>query len=221
MAVLVIRCMRNLLLIITLFVISVKAFTQNKTDIGFRLGATYYVGDFNESIPFSSPNFGGGGLLKYNFNDYYAARIGVNGGYYSGAYSLSKGYLPNGGGAFSSLVVDGSAALEINFLPFNALAYKRDRITPFVSFGVGASYASGLIIPVIPMSIGCKYRPVSRVTVGAEWILTKTFSDRLDGYVNLVDQKKSVIHNNDWYSVAGLFITFRLLNNRTTCPVYK
>jgi len=220
-AVLVIRCMRNLLLIISLLILSVGAYAQNKTDIGLRLGATYYVGDFNESIPFSSPSFGCGGILKYNFNDYYSARFGVNGGYYSGAYNSSKGYLPNAGGAFSSLIVDGSASLEINFLPFNPLAYKRDRITPFVSLGVGASYATGLIAPVIPMSVGFKYRPVSRLTVGAEWILTKTFSDRLDGYVNLEDQKKSVIHNNDWYSVAGLFITFRLLNNRTTCPVYK
>lgn len=81
--------------------------------------------------------------------------------------------------------------------------------------------APGQFKPVVPMSLGFKYRPSYRWTIGAEWILTKTFSDNMDGYTNLSDRKKTIIHNNDWYSVAGLFITFRLLNNRIVCPVYQ
>ena len=213
--------MKKLLFVSFLSIISQLGFSQNKTDIGLRLGATYYIGDYNESLPFASPNLGGGVFLRYNINDYYSARVGVNGGSYSGSYSPSNGYLPAAGGAFSSLIFDGSAALEVNFLPFSALAYKGANVTPFVSLGLGASYRSGAVEPVVPISLGVKYRPAPRWTVGFEWILTKTFSDKIDGYVNLSDQKKTVIHNNDWYSVAGLFITFRLLNNRIVCPVYQ
>ena len=221
MAVLVIHSMRKLIFIIPLFIIASKAYTQNKTDVGLRVGATYYIGDYNESMPFASPSFAGGGVFKYNFNDYYVARIGVNAGYYAGSHNSSVGYLPAEGGAFSSLIIDGSAALEVNFLPYDPLAFKGKRFTPFITIGVGASYGSGQFKPVVPMSLGFKYRPSYRWTIGAEWILTKTFSDNMDGYRNLSDQKKTIIHNNDWYSVAGLFITFRLLNNRMVCPVYK
>ena len=213
--------MRKLFIVSIFLIFHLWAFPQNKTDIGFRLGTTYYIGDYNESLPFASPNFAGGVLYKYNFNDYYAARIGLNGGYYTGVFNPSAGYLPSAGGSFSSLIFDGCAAIEVNFLPFSSMAYKGKRVSPFVSIGVGASYGSGMINPVIPMSLGVKYRPTLRWTVGIEWLLTKTFSDRLDGYVNLTDQKKTVFHNNDWYSVAGIFITFRLLNNREVCPVYK
>ena len=221
MAVLVIHSMRKLIFIIPLFIIASKAYTQNKTDVGLRVGATYYIGDYNESMPFASPSFAGGGVFKYNFNDYYVARIGVNAGYYAGSHNSSVGYLPAEGGAFSSLIIDGSAALEVNFLPYDPLAFKGKRFTPFITIGVGASYGSGQFKPVVPMSLGFKYRPSYRWTIGAEWILTKTFSDNMDGYTNLSDQKKTIIHNNDWYSVAGLFITFRLLNNRIVCPVYQ
>ncbi|SDB95860.1 type IX secretion system protein PorG [Williamwhitmania taraxaci] len=213
--------MRKLFFVSIFLILSLWAVSQNKTDIGFRLGATYYIGDYNESLPFSSPSFAGGGFIKYNFNDYYAARFGLSGGSYTGSYNASAGYLPAAGGAFSSLIIDGCAAFEVNFLPFSPLASKGKRMSPFTSIGIGVSYDNGQIIPVIPLSIGVKYRPAPRWTVGVEWILTKTFSDKMDGYTNLTDQKKTIFHNNDWYSVAGLFITFRLLNNRTVCPVYQ
>ncbi len=213
--------MRKLFVVSILLLLSLWTFSQNKIDIGFRLGATYYIGDYNESIPFASPNFAGGGIVKYSFNDYYSARIGVNAGYYAGSHNSSVGYLPAEGGAFSSMIIDGSAAFEVNFLPYDPLAFKEKRVTPFITIGVGASYGSGQFKPVVPMSLGFKYRPSYRWTIGAEWLLTKTFSDNMDGYTNLSDQKKTIIHNNDWYSVAGLFITFRLLNNRIVCPVYQ
>lgn len=208
-------------LLILFSLITSYAISQNRVDIGGRLGTSYYIGDYNEATPFSSPNIAGGVFLRFNFNDYYAVRFGANGGYFSGTYSSAKGYLPNAGGSFSSLIFDGNAALEINFLPYDALAYKRKSCAPFVSAGFGVSYVGGTLTPSVPLSVGVKYRPARRWTVGFEWTITKTFSDRIDGYTNLTDQKNSIIHNNDWYSVAGLFITFRLLNNSVVCPVYK
>ena len=213
--------MRKLFIVSILLVLSHWTFSQNKVDLGLRLGASYYIGDYNESIPFASPNLAGGVVVKYNFNDYYSARIGVNGGNFTGNHNSSVGYLPAEGGSFSSVIIDGCAAFEANFLPYDPLAFKGKRFSPFISVGVGASYGAGSIKPVLPMSVGIKYRPSFRWTIGAEWTLTKTFSDNIDGYTNLSDQKNSIIHNNDWYSVAGLFITFRLLNNRIVCPVYQ
>ena len=212
---------KNILLIASFSLISTIAISQNKTDVGGRVGGTYYIGDYNEATPFSSPNVAGGLFLRYNFNDYYAVRFGVNGGYFSGSYSPNKGYLPNAGGGFRSLILDGNLAFEINFLPYDALAYKQKKYAPFASVGFGISYLNGDLSPSLPLSIGLKYRPARRWTIGFEWTITKTFSDNLDGYRNLTDQKNSTIHNNDWYSVAGLFITFRLLNNSIVCPVYQ
>jgi len=201
--------------------IATFAMSQSKTDVGGRVGGSYYIGDYNEATPFRSPNVAGGIFLRFNFNDYYAVRMGVDGGYFTGSYSASDGFLPNGGGSFSSLIFDGNLAFEINFLPFDALAYKKKKFAPFVSAGFGVSYLSGDLSPSLPLSIGIKYRPARRLTVGFEWSITKTFSDKMDGYTNLTDQNNSTIHNNDWYSIAGLFITFRLLNNSVVCPVYQ
>lgn len=212
---------KNTILFVFLNLITTIAISQNSIDIGGRVGGSYYIGDYNVATPFSHPNIAGGVFIRYNFNDYYAVRFGVNGGNFSGGYSATNGYLPAAGGGFNTLIFDGNVALEINFLPFDALAYKRKKYAPFVSAGFGVSYIGAALSPSVPLSIGVKYRPARRWTVGFEWTISKTFTDKLDGYTNWTDQKKSIIHNNDWYSVAGLFITFRLLNNSVVCPVYK
>ena len=59
-----------------------------------------------------------------------------------------------------------------------------------------------------------------RVTAGAEWSFRKSFNDRIDGLEN-PSGVHSVIHNNDWYSFMGIFITYKFFNFAGDCPAYK
>jgi hypothetical protein len=72
----------------------------------------------------------------------------------------------------------------------------------------------------IPFGIGIKINVTKKITAGAEWSFRKSFNDRIDGLEN-PSGVYSVIHNNDWYSFAGIFITYKFFNFAAECPAYK
>ena len=37
----------------------------------------------------------------------------------------------------------------------------------------------------------------------------------------ILPEYHSVIHNNDWYSFLGVFITYKFFNFAAECPAYK
>src|SRR5208283_1550638 len=98
--------------------------------------------------------------------------------------------------------------------------------TPFSFVGIGYEVLlqSTYNIPnniVVPFGIGIKYLLNKRTTVGAEWSFRKTFQNQIDGVGNPGgNQYKSILNNNDWYSYAGFFISFRLFGNGN-CAVYQ
>ncbi|WP_233248594.1 hypothetical protein, partial [Desulfonatronum sp. SC1] len=62
--------------------------------------------------------------------------------------------------------------------------------------------------------------------LGAEWTFRKTFTDDLDliGFNNPIDpsdpyrfNQNTLSHNNDWYSVVGLYMTFSIFSRRDKC----
>ena len=72
----------------------------------------------------------------------------------------------------------------------------------------------------LPVGLGVKLNVSKRITAGAEWSFRKTFNDRLDGLEN-PSGKYSVLHNNDWYSFLGVFITYKFFNFAAECPAYE
>ena len=200
---------------------NIKTFSQERKDLGVQAGAAYYVGDFNQGRPLYHPYPSIGAIYRYNLNRFYSLRLSASYGGLKGIYSAGSSYLPNANSSFSKQLIEIKFLGEANFLSFSTVDSKRDKFAPYVTLGLGCAYLGGEIVPNIPFGVGVKYCPLPRLTVGFEWRLHKTFSDKIDNYQNIFDGTKAIFHNNDWFSFMGLFITFRLYNYGNTCPVYK
>lgn len=211
------------LVLIVLFSLLINSIgiSQENRDLGVQAGGSYYLGDYNQGIPLYKPSPSIGLIFRYNLNKYYALRLSANYSNLKGDYSSVTYYLPGITNSFSKQIVELEGLYEINFMSFTTRHFKKDNFSPYVILGVGGAYIGGDIIPHLPFGVGLKYCPISRVTVGWEWRVSKTFSDNIDDYKNVYDGSKAIFHNNDWFSFVGLFITFRLYNNKNTCPVYE
>lgn len=213
---------RKLFFLLPLFLLfSSLCKSQERRDLGIQAGGSYYMGDYNQGTPLYQPSPSIGAIFRYNLNKYYSLRISANYGGLKGSYSSLNQYLPGSPGSFSKQLFESEGLCEINFMSFNTKHLKKDNFSPYVILGIGGAYVGGEIIPDFPFGVGVKYCPISRITVGWEWKLCKTFNDNIDGYQNVYDGSKAIVHNNDWFSFVGLFITFRLYNKNDTCPVYK
>ncbi len=195
--------------------------SQERRDIGIQAGGSYYMGDYNQGTPLYQPSPALGVMFRYNLNKYYSLRVSGSYSGLKGSYSSLNQYLPGVTGSFSKQLVEFDGLCEINFMSFNTRHLNKDNFSPYVILGIGGAYIGGAIIPQLPFGIGMKYCPISRITVGWEWRLCKTFSDKVDGYENVYDGSKAIFHNNDWFSFVGLFVTFRLYDYNDTCPVYQ
>jgi opacity protein-like surface antigen len=207
---------------------TLTAFPQRAANIGIFAGTAYYLGDINPNRHFYRPSLSLGGIYRYNINSRYAIRFNA---YY---VKLSGSDLdfpsqvhpdrPMNPAMFTTSLLDVAVQGEFNFLPYTPdvanFAY-----TPYVAVGI----AGGLILSSdqnaqnflsFPFGLGVKVNFTSRISGGAEWSFRKTFSDRIDGVEN-PSGVQSFIHNNDWYSVAGIFITYKFFNFAADCPVYK
>jgi len=207
---------------LVLFLITyLTASSQEKRDLGLQLGGSYYLGDYNIGKPLYQPSPAVGILFKYNLNNYYSLRFAATYGHLKGNYSPNDNYLPLGSGDFNKKLVEVEASTEINFLAFDTRQYKKQKFSPYFTIGVGMAYIEGQILPHIPFGIGLKISAGSRTAVGFEWRMHKTLSDKIDNYENLDDGTKAFLHNNDWFSFAGIFLTYRLFNYSYTCPAYR
>lgn len=207
------------LVISSLFILSI-GFSQERIDVGAQAGGSYYMGDYNQGLPMYKPSPSFGLVVRHNLNKYYSLRISASYAGLKGDYASLKSYLPGITGSFSKQLIEAEGLCEVNFMSFNTKHLDKDNFTPYFLLGIGGAYISGEFIPHIPFGVGMKYCPISRVTIGWEWRLSKTFNDNIDNYNNVYDGSKAMFHNNDWFSFVGLFITYRLYKN-TTCPVYE
>ncbi len=73
----------------------------------------------------------------------------------------------------------------------------------------------------LPVGLGMKYSPINRWALGLEWRFYKTSYDGIDGYINTTSPPRSLIHNNDWFSMAGFFATYRIFKQSALCPAYR
>jgi len=210
-----------IIVILLFFCLSSFSYSQERRDLGFQAGGTYYMGDYNLETPLYQPSPGVGIIYRYNLNKYYSLRMSVYYGGLKGSYSSTGFYLPGVTGSFSKKIIEANGLCEINFMSFNTRHLRKDNFSPYVILGLGIAYIGGDIIPNLPFGIGVKYCPVSRITIGCEWKLSKTISDGIDNYQNVYDGSKPTLHNNDWFSFIGIFVTFRLYNYNNTCPVYQ
>lgn len=213
--------MRNIVFTLLLASLVFSTQAQERNEIGFLAGTSYYMGDYNPKGQFYQPGPAVGVLFRNNLSEFYSIRLSGLYGMIKGSHNPDNFYLPGVTPAFSSSVFEFEAVIEIGFLPYNTEISSHRKFSPYALAGFGAASISGSFIPHIPFGLGVKYSPANRWTVGLEWRLHKTFNDNIDGYTNVSDEPRSIIHNNDWFAYAGFLVSFRLVNKGAICPAYE
>jgi hypothetical protein len=194
--------------------------------VGAFDGVSYYLGSINPTKQFYSPSLAYGLNSRYILNDREAFRLQINyGNVKASDRDFNNEFQQERDISFSASLLDIDALYEFNFLPFH-YRERRHSFSPFLFTGLGYELilVSTYNIPgefVVPFGMGVKYLLNKRTTVGLEWSFRKTFQNQIDGVGNPGGiQYKSILNNNDWYSFAGFFISFRLFDNGN-CAVYQ
>ncbi len=196
---------------------------QKKTDPGILGGTSYYLGDLNHSRHFHSLSPSGGFICRYNFNPRNSIR-------FHGLYARIKGdpgdfgepYPDSPFDAFTTDLVDLGLNTEFNFMPYEATKVRKDRYTPYVSGGIGyVIVLGGESTPALSFGTGFKYNVSRRMSAGLEWSFRKTFSDRLDDVPNEGYENNLFFHNKDWYSIVGVFVTYKIFDWGLDCAAYE
>jgi len=200
---------------------------QRNANIGVFGGTAYYMGDINPNRHFYRPAPSFGLIYRYNINSRYAVRANAYFADLSGSDLDFPERLnpdrPSNPASFQTSLLDMALQAEFNFLSFTPNVGKW-AYTPYLSAGIAGSLIIGSNAEAMntlsfPFGAGLKFNISSRISAGAEWAFRKTFSDRIDGVEN-PSGTRSLVHNNDWYSFMGVFITFKFFNFATECPAY-
>lgn len=197
-----------------------------KFDIGIGLGMSGYIGDANTVNPFKHPGFTADIRGAYIIDTRWQIRAILNTLGLSGSTKDIANVLPPGEQyEFTAQVVDLGVRAEFNFLPYGiGETYKRlKRWTPYLAVGIGfcASVGEGFsaFAPSIPMAFGFRFKANERLNLFAEFSMTKTFTDHLDGnqLADLNHIKTDFYKNTDWYSRIALGVTYEFGKRCETC----
>lgn len=218
--------MRNIPIVIATLAIFLQTHNvlnaQNKRDVGFQAGTTYYYGDFNKNQPLYQPSPAIGVIFRYNYNRYYSIRGSLSHGSLKGSYSGNEVLPSITKTSFDVSVTNLEAMIEFNFVEINPNNITHAKqVTPYINIGIGGALISDYITANIPFSAGIKYTPGKRHTLAFEWRFHKTFTDNVDSYNAPYINRKSIFHNNDWLSFMGIIYTYRLFDHGQLCPVYE
>ncbi len=196
-------------------------------DVGANAGLSYYLGDINPSRQFyrQSPAFGA--FARFNLNNREAIRLSfIYMSLNARDIDFMNAYQQNRNAVLSASFLEVSPTFEFHFLPY--VTNKRENgFSPYIFGGLGYiafAKTTGTINNnfSIPFGAGIKYSLSKKLGVGFEWGMRKTFEDGMDNVINPGDSNvKNPLNNNDWYSFAGFFISFRLNDSSGDCPVYR
>lgn len=224
--------MKKATIVILLFAIlgfgSIRANAQEdyRFDAGGGFGMTGYLGDANMSNLWSHPGFDAMILFRYLRSPRIAFKTGLYVGSISGNTADMTDVLPDAAQfKFSTTFYELSEMFEFNFLNYGIGEKYRNlkRFSPYISAGVGVTAwtSDGYLGAAftIPFGIGAKFKINQRLNLGLEFLMKKTFSDRLDGQ-DLRDPhliKSSFAKNTDWYSTLSLTLSYEFSKRCATC----
>jgi hypothetical protein len=218
--------MRAKVIFLFLFVFVSRAWPSG-FDAGLFGGTSYYLGNINTSRHFYSVSPVGGAIIKYNFNDHYSLRTNFNYGQVRADDLDFENILHQTRNAsFVNNFYDFSLQGEFNFQPFRVTIFNRP-VSTYVTAGIAYTFIPRPESPDngylnIPFGGGIKYGFSRRATLGMEWVLKKSFSDKIDGVRSFGQfNSRSLVHNNDWVSLAGIFLTIKPFERKGDCPVYR
>lgn len=222
------------------FILSYSVKAQDKLELGMFLGASYYIGDLNPQKQFYQPGLVIGGIGRYVLSDRVAFKGTFSMASLKGSYPDNGVLFPEGNidYSFNRQIGDATAQMEFNFMSYDHKFIHNTNFTPYLSFGLGTTIykrfstesennsEQTVFILSLPIGVGVKYKINKWIRVGAEWSFRKTFVDDLDVVGNNLPINPgdpyafdvgSKIHNNDWYSFAGVMVTFSLFKRNSEC----
>ncbi len=217
--------MNRFYLLLFLFLFPLSAYCQRNADYGVFGGVSSYIGDINTNRLFYSPLPAGGLFYRYNFNPRQALRTNVFiGGIQGNDLDFNNPLQQARKESFSGAVGEWAFQYEFNFFPYSTQG-KRWNYTPYLAAGIGVTFINTISLtyePVIPFSLGFKINIHKNLGLEAEYGFRKTFYDNFDGLKDLTDPSHHAwLHNNDWYSFAGVSITWKIYNKLAGCPAFK
>lgn len=205
-----------------------RAYAQEdyRFDIGGGVGMTGYLGDANSSNLYQHPGWTAEVLFRYIWNP----RINLKTNFYIGSLSGDSADMdnifPEGNTyKFSTTFYELGEMLEFHFFNYGmGETYRRlKRWTPYITAGLGVTAWSadgkGGASLTIPLGIGFKFKPALRWNLGLEFLMKKTFSDKLDG-PRLSDPlgiRSEFMKNTDWYSTLTLTISYEFSKRCAVC----
>lgn len=211
-----------------------------KSEAGITIGGFYYVGDLNPYYHFLFTRPALGIIYKRNLNERFTIKGNLLGGMLYGN-SKTSGIHSNPIEFKTFPHIEGSATCEFSYYPYE-IGNKKMNATPYLFAGIGGYYTNPSVSPnnlmsnkesnffqylCFPFGIGYKFNRRNKTSISLEWGLRKTFNDHIDGISDdaihldgLIKQQKSFMWTKDWYSFAGIGITFRLQDKRERCPAH-
>lgn len=195
-------------------------------DIGGGVGMTGYLGDANTSNLWSSPSYDLELLFRYIINPRMALKTNFFFGQLRGDSSKMTNVFPSGENfKFSTDFYEIGELFEFNFLNYGMGETYRNlkKITPYIAAGIsltawktGGDNGAALTLPV---GLGIKYKPSRRLNLGLEFLMKKTFTDRLDGPVldDPIGIKSSFMKNTDWYSTLTFSVSYEFSERCAVC----
>lgn len=182
----------------------------SRSEIGFMVGGSYYIGDLNPFMPYRNTNLAGGLVYRYNIHSRLSFRANLTYGKLEGYDSDSKeALLVDRNLSFHTNIFELGAGIEFNYFPFQ-LGHDRYKGTAYVlteialfrmnpktiaddggeidlqplgTEGQGSSLNSksyGLTQLVIPIGLGAKISLGKKASINFEVGLRKTFTDYID-----------------------------------------
>ncbi len=215
-----------LLIVILCSVANVAAQEDYRFDAGGGIGMTGYLGDANASNLWSHPGIDGMLLFRYIRNPRIAFKTGFYAGILSGNTSDMADVLPDARQfKFSTTFVELSEMFEFNFFNYG-IGEKYRKLMPWIPYicaglcaTVWVTSAYRGVAFTLPFGIGAKYKINQRLNLGLEFLMNKTFSDRLDG-TDLSDPhaiKSAFAKNTDWYSTLSVTLSYEFSKRCATC----
>lgn len=194
-------------------------------DIGVGIGMTGYLGDANTANLWKNPGFDGELLFRYILNPRWNFKTNFYLGTLSGDSAQMTNVFPEGKTySFSTTFYELGETVEFHFFNYGmGESYRRlKRWTPYITAGLGVTAWNADKFGAaftIPLGVGFKFKPALRWNLGLEFLMKKTFTDRLDSsdLADPVGIKSEFMKNTDWYSTLTLTISYEFSKRCAVC----
>lgn len=230
--------MKQLVVLISLWVVAMSAAAQEEPEYRLELGAgggvVSYMGDFNGN-PLKGISPIGTLVAKYKLNPRMAWALNIGYGGLRGSSTNVKTWYPDlrdYPATFKSSLIDMAVRYEYNFWPFGTGReyLGAHKLTPFIAIGLGFAVANAKLTQKdeqtrttslaaqLPIGVGVKYKLATRWNLAVEWMMHFTGGDKLDGIADPYGIESSgLFKNTDCYSMLAVTLTYDLWARCRTC----